>query len=314
MGKKKNFLSIADFTNSELLNLFEVAKNMKDELKRTGANQPILSNKTLVMIFEKPSLRTRLSFETAMTQLGGHAVYLGKDDIGMGSRESVSDVAGVASGMGDLLMARTYKHSTLEKLADYSIVPMINGLTDLEHPCQALADFMTIMEEKGNLSGLTIAYVGDGENNITHSLCLGCAILGINFKCASPKGYFMKNEVLEKAQSLIKANEVSITQTEDPDEAVINADIVYTDTWISMGDEKEKTVRLKVFSAYQVTKKLMSKAKHNAIFMHDLPAYRGQEVAEEVIDGPQSVVFDQAHNRLHAQKALLIKLMEQCYE
>lgn len=310
MGKMNNFLSIADLSDSELLNLFSVAKNMKEELKKTGRNKQILSNKTLVMIFEKPSLRTRLSFETAMTQLGGHAVYLSQNEIGMGCRESVSDIAGVASGMGDLLMARTYKHATLERLAEYSIVPTINGLTDLEHPCQALADFLTINEEKGSFSGLTMAYLGDGENNIVHSLCLGCAILGINFRCASPKGYFMKGEIVKKAQSLIKKNDVSIIQTEDPKEAVDNADIVYTDTWISMGDEKEKEARIEAFTPYQVTKKMMNKAKYNAIFMHDLPAYRGQEVTEEVIDGNQSVVFDQAHNRLHVQKSLLINLIE----
>lgn len=313
MAKLKHFLSITDLALTDFTRIFDMAKNMKEELKKTGTNKKYLEDKTLVMIFEKPSLRTRLSFETAMTQLGGHAVYLGQSEIGMGSRESISDVAGVASGMGDLLMVRTYKHSTLEKLADYSIVPLINGLSDLEHPCQALADFLTILEEKGNFSGLTMAYVGDGENNITHSLCLGCAILGLNFKCASPEGYFMKPEIIEKAKNLIMKKGVSILQTDDPDEAVQNADIIYTDTWISMGDEKEKAVRLKVFSAYQVTKKLMSKAKYNAIFMHDLPAYRGQEVTEDVIDGPQSVVFDQAHNRLHAQKALLIKLIGSTY-
>ena len=290
--------------------MFAVAKDMKEELKKSGKNKPILANKTLVMIFEKPSLRTRLSFETAMTQLGGHAVYLSQNEIGMGSRESISDVSGVASGMGDCLMARTYKHSTLEQLADYSIVPMINGLTDLEHPCQALADFLTIMEEKGNFSGLTLAFIGDGENNIAHSLCIGCAILGLNFKCASPEGYKMKPEIVKKAKNLLKKKGNSIIEIDDPFKAVINADIIYTDTWISMGDEKEKEVRLKVFSPYQVTKKMMSKAKNNAIFMHDLPAYRGLEVTEEVIDGTQSVVFDQAYNRLHAQKALLTFLLK----
>ena len=313
MGKNNNFLSIADLSNSEMLNLFDVAMNMKEEHKKTGKNKQVLSNKSLVMIFEKPSLRTRLSFETAMTQLGGHAVYLSQNEIGMGSRESITDVAGVASGMGDLLMARTYKHSTLVRLADYSIVPMINGLSDLEHPCQALADFLTIKEEKGYFSGLTMAYLGDAENNIAHSLCLGSAILGINFQCASPAGYFLKEEVMEKALTFAKKTGAEIVQTEDAEVAVKNADIVYTDTWISMGDEKEKDLRLEVFAPFQVNKKLMSKAKYNAIFMHDLPAYRGQEVTEEVIDGPQSVVFDQAHNRLHAQKALLIKLLEENY-
>ena len=262
------------------------------------------------MVFEKPSLRTRLSFETAMTQLGGHGVYLNQDQIGMGNRETVSDVAGVVSGMADFLMARTHKHSTLIKLADYSYIPVINGLSDIEHPCQALSDFMTIFEEKGTLSDLTIAYVGDGENNLAHSFCLGSAILGINFKCASPKGYSIKPEILDKAMQIALTTNASIFLTEDPTEAVDNADIVYTDTWVSMGDENEKEKRIRDLTAYQVTQKLMKKAKYNAIFMHDLPVYRGQEVTEEVIDGVQSVVFDQAHNRLHAQKALLVKLME----
>ena len=310
MKKNKHFLSITDLSATEMSDLFAAAENMKTGLKKTGKNEPILVNKTLVMIFEKPSLRTRLSFETAMTQLGGHAVYLGQNEIGMGSRESITDVAGVASGMGDFLMARTFKHKTAVKLAEYSTVPFINGLTDLEHPCQALADFLTIKEEKESFAGLTLAYLGDGENNIANSLCLGCAILGINFRCASPMGYFIKTEIMEKALNLAKKTGAEIIQTTDPDFAVIKADIVYTDTWISMGDEKEKETRLKVFVPYQVSKKTMEKAKYNAVFMHDLPAYRGQEVTEEVIDGPQSVVFDQAHNRLHVQKALLIKLFK----
>ncbi|KKS97648.1 MAG: ornithine carbamoyltransferase, ornithine carbamoyltransferase [Candidatus Gottesmanbacteria bacterium GW2011_GWA2_43_14] len=310
MTKLKHFLSITDFTGSELLDIFTLAKTMKEEFKKIGASKPLLNNKTLVMIFEKQSLRTRVSFETAMTQLGGHAVNLSQNEIGIGKRESIPDMAGVISGIGDLLMARTYKHNTLEQLADYSIVPLINGLSDLEHPCQALADFLTIFEEKGTFSGLTLAYVGDGENNIAHSLCLGCALLGINFRCASPPGYSMKPEIVANAMMLAGQSKSEILQTSDPKLAVKNADVVYTDTWVSMGDEKEEAVRLVAFQPYQVSKKIMGMAKYNAIFMHDMPVKRGQEVTEEVIDGPQSVIFTQAHNRLHVQKALLVKLLE----
>lgn len=305
----KHFLSITDLSAKEILEIFAVGKKLKEEHKKTGKNEPVLDKKTLVMLFEKPSLRTRLSFETAMTQLGGHAVYFSSSDIGIGSRECASDVAGVTSGMGDMLMARTYHHKTVEKLADYSLVPVINGLSDLEHPCQALADFFTIWEEKNTFSGLTISFVGDGENNIAHSLCLGAALLGITFKCASPKGYFLKSAIVESAKKIAQSTKAQIIQAETPQEAVQGADVVYTDTWVSMGDEKEKEKRMKDFALYQVTNTMMKLAAHDAIFMHDLPAHRGQEVTEEVIDGPQSVVFDQAHNRLHVQKALLLKLL-----
>lgn len=313
MGKIKHFLSITDLSTQEIWEIFAVGKKLKEEHKKTGKNEPVLDKKTLVMLFEKPSLRTRLSFETAMTQLGGHAVHFGPDDICIGSRECASDVAGVASGMGDILMARTYKHATVEKLAEYSIVPLMNGLSDLEHPCQALSDFFTIWEEKGSFLDLTIAYVGDGENNITHSLALGCALLGITFKCASPDGYHMRPEIVENAKKIAECTHAQILESETPVEAVSGADVVYTDTWVSMGDEKEKEKRCSVFLPYQVTNKLMKLAAYNAIFMHDLPAHRGQEVTEEVIDGPQSFVFDQAHNRLHVQKALLLKLLGKQY-
>ena len=305
----KHFLSIADFTAPEMWEVLLLASQLKKELKETGKNEPLLDKKTLVMIFEKPSLRTRLSFETGMTQLGGHAVYLSPSDISMGERESISDVAAVTSGMGNILMARTFKHKTIEKLASYSLTPVINGLSDLEHPCQILSDFLTIWEEKKRLSDLTIAYVGDGENNIAHSLCLGSAVLGITFTCASPEGYSLRPQVVAKAKKIAETTKAQIYETHNAEEAVEGADIVYTDTWVSMGDEKETKKRLAVFPPFQVSKKLMKLAKHDAIFMHDLPAYRGQEVTEEVIDGPQSVVFDQAENRLHAQKALLLNVL-----
>lgn len=262
------------------------------------------------MIFEKPSLRTRVSFETGMTQLGGHAIYLAPSDIGMGKRESVSDTAKVLSSMVNIIMARTFSHTTVTKLAKYSSVPVINALSDLEHPCQILADLMTTWEIKGILKDLTIGYVGDGENNIPHSLCLGAAILGMHFRCGSPKGYLMKKEVVGNAKKIAQKTGSKILETTDPKKAVEDADVVYTDTWVSMGDEKEKEKRLKTFKAYQVNKQLMKLAKKNAIFMHDLPAYRGNEVSADVIDGKQSVVFQEAENRLHAQKALLVYLLE----
>lgn len=302
---KKDFLSITDLSAKEIWQVFKLTKKLKKELKQKGKNQEILKNKTLVMIFEKPSLRTRLSFETGMTQLGGHAIYLAPSDIGMGKREPIKDVARVVSSMADIVMARTFKHETVNELAKYSSVSVINGLSDLEHPCQILADFFTILETKGKLKDLTIGYVGDGENNIPHSLCLGAAIMGMNFKCAAPKGYWMKKDVVSQAKKLAIKTKIKIIETSDPKKAVADVDIVYTDTWISMGDEAEKEKRLKIFKKYQISPNLMKLAKKDAIFMHDLPAYRGNEVSAQVIDGDQSVVFQQAENRLHVQKAIL---------
>lgn len=307
--KLKHFLSIADLNQKNLLAVLRLAVKLKREYHRTGKPKTLLANKTLIMIFEKPSLRTRLSFEIGMTQLCGHAIYLAPSDIGLGVRESISDVANVASRMGDLIMARTFKHTTVVELARHSRVPVINGLSDLEHPCQILADLLTITEYKEKLAGLKLAFVGDGDNNVTHSLALASGILGIHFSVASPKGYEMLPKVAQTAIKLAKASGGSIFQTTDPIQAVADADVVYTDTWISMGDEAEKTKRLNTFAPYQVTKKLMSLSKPDAVFMHDLPAYRGNEVTTEVIDGPQSIVFDQAENRLHAQKALMVYLL-----
>lgn len=306
---KKDFLSITDLSKKEIIYLIEFAMSLKEESINNGGNIPYLKNKTLSMIFEKPSLRTRLSFETAMTQLGGHAINLTQADIGMGKRESVMDVVRVVSSMTDVVMARVFKHSLVEELAKYSSVPVINGLSDLEHPCQILADLLTIYECKKRFHGLKIAYVGDSENNISHSLALASGILGMNFVTVSPKGYWMKKKITQTAKGLAKKSGGQIIETDDPKLAVDKADIIYTDTWISMGDEKEKEKRLKIFPPYQVTNKLMSFAKKDAIFMHDLPAYRGNEVNSKVIDGKQSVVFHQAENRLHAQKALLVYLL-----
>lgn len=306
---KKDFLSITDLSKKEIIYLIEFAMSLKEESINNGGNIPYLKNKTLTMFFEKPSLRTRVSFETAMTQLGGHAINLTQTDIGIGQRESVMDVAKVISSMTDIIMARVLKHSLIKELANYSSVPVINGLSDIEHPCQILADLLTIYECKKRFHGLKIAYVGDSENNISHSLALASGILGMNFVTASPKGYWMKKIIVQKAKKLAKKNGCQIIETVDLKTAANKADIIYTDTWISMGDEKEMEKRLKIFPRYKVTKKLMSFAKKDAIFMHDLPAYRNNEVTSEVIDGKQSVVFHQAENRLHAQKALLIYLL-----
>lgn len=307
---KKHFISITDLSAKEILHIFDLAKKLKKELKSKGKNKEILANRTLGMIFEKPSLRTRVSFEAGMTQLGGHAIYLAPSDIGMGKRESIHDTATVLSSMVDIIMVRTFSHSTVVELAKHSKVPVINGLSDLEHPCQILADYLTILEVKGTLKGLTVTFVGDGENNVTHSLCLGASLLGMNFKCASPKGYWMNKEIVSKAKKIALKTKSKIVQTNDPKEAVQNTDVVYTDTWISMGDEKGKEKRLKIFKPYQVNAQLMKLAKKDALFMHDLPAYRGNEVTGEVIDGPQSVVFREAENRLHVQKALLVYLLK----
>lgn len=300
MKTKHDFLSIADLTADQLQKILSMAIQLKRQLKRTGKNTPLLARKTLIMIFEKPSLRTHTSFAVAMVQLGGNALYLGPEQIGLGKRESVEHAAKVLSSMGDIIMARVFDHKTVVELAKYSSVPVINGLSDLEHPCQILADIMTMQEVKGRLKGLNVAYVGDGENNIPHSLALACKLLGMHFACASPKGYTMRPEIVRQAGA--------VKLTHDPKEAVTNADVVYTDTWISMGDEKEKSKRLKVFRPYQVNDKLMKLAKVDAIFMHDMPAYLGNEVTKEVFDGSQSVVYQQAENRLHAQKALLVYL------
>lgn len=306
---KKDFLSISDLTKKEIISLINFSIGLKEEMIRNGRNTQYLKNKTLTMIFEKPSLRTRISFETAMTQLGGHAINLTQADIGMGKRESVIDVAKVISSMTDIIMARVFKHSLVKELAKYSTVPVINGLSDLEHPCQILADLLTIYEIKNKFKGIKIVYFGDGENNIPQSLLLASSILGMNFTAVCPKGYWINKNIMKKAKQINIKNCSQIVETDNLKNSALNADIIYTDTWISMGLEKEKEKRLIIFPKYQVTTKLMIQAKDDAIFMHDLPAYRNQEVSPEVIDGKQSVVFQQAENRLHIQKALLIYLL-----
>lgn len=303
--KKRDFISITDINEPEFWQVLELAKRIKN---KPGLFSSRLKNKTLTMIFEKPSLRTRLSFEVGMTQLGSHAVYLSPADIGMGKREPVSDVAKVVSRMSDVIVARTFAHETVAQLAEFSRVPVINALSDLEHPCQILADYMTVLEKKKKLKGLTVAYVGDCENNVTHSLALGAAMLQMNFRCASPKGYEMKREVIRQAKR-IAGKKTEIVEMLDPKEAVRNADMVVTDTWVSMGDEAEKAERVKMLRLYQVNSQLMKLAKKDAIFLHCLPAYRENEVTSEIIDGPQSMVYDEAENRLHVQKALILFLL-----
>lgn len=304
----KHFLSITDMTKNEMLGIFKAATQIKKETK-AGKARTDLVGKTLVMIFEKPSLRTRLSFEIGMTQLGGHAVYLAPTDIGLGVRESVTDMAKVVSRMGDCLMARVFTHQTICELAASSRVPVVNGLSDWEHPCQILADLFTIWEIKKQLSGLKLVFIGDGENNVCHSLCLAAGIWGMNFVCACPAGFWLKAEIVAHGQSLCKKSGGTITQLVDPVAGVKAADIVYTDTWVSMGDEGQKEERLQIFAPYQVTVQLMKLAKPDSLFMHDMPAYRGNEVTSEVIDGVQSIIFQQAENRLHVQKALLLQLL-----
>jgi ornithine carbamoyltransferase len=259
-------------------------------------------------MFEKPSLRHRASFEVAMRQLGGHCICLSPAEVGLGQRESVADVARVLSGYVDCIAARTFSHRTLETLATYSRVPVINSLSDLEHPCQALADLLTINEKKGELEGLSIAFIGDG-NNVAHSLLLGAALTGMHFRIATPSGYAVNEKTLNLARQYAAESGSTILCTEDPGQAVSRADIVYTDVWTSMGQENETEKRRKAFAGYQVNSQLLSLAREDAIFMHDLPAHRGEEVTDEVIDGQQSVVFEQSENKMHLLKALLVEIL-----
>jgi ornithine carbamoyltransferase len=301
----RHFLSINDLSRDEAHYLLVEAGRLKNELADNLPRQrETLAGRTLAMVFEKPSLRTRVSFDVGMYQLGGHALYLSPQEIGLGKRETVEDVARVLSRMCDSLMARVFSHETVVRLAEYSDVPVINGLSDLEHPCQALADLLTLRERKG-LEGRTLAYIGDG-NNVCHSLMLLCAKLGVRFRCATPEGYAPLPEFVQKAQS---EGEVEVLR--EPVEAVRDADAVYTDVWTSMGQEEENATRLQVFPPYQVNVELMSHAKPDAIVLHDLPARRGEEISADVMEGPQSVIWDQAENRLHAQKAVLVWLLNQ---
>lgn len=306
VNKKLDFVSIAATPLETLQHFMSTAHRLKKQLKTTGRNDPIAAGKTLAMIFEKPSLRTRVSFEVAMIHMGGAGLYIAPSEIGLGKRESVADVARVLSGMVDGIMARVFEHDKLLGLAQYANIPVVNGLSDYSHPCQAMADLMTMEEHFGKLKGLTMAYIGDG-NNVARSLLCACARFGIKFRIASPKGYELEDDLVTRVKK--QDPELEFFRTNDPNEAVKGADVIYTDTWVSMGQEDEKTARLPIFHPYQINAQLLSHAPKSAVVMHCLPAYRGVEITDEVIDGPQSVVFAEAENRLHFQKGLLAVLL-----
>ena len=301
--KGKDLLSVADLSGEDIRLLISDAIDMK-----ARGWLSILSGKTLAIMFEKPSLRTRVSFEVAMRQLGGQTIYLSPGEVGLGERESVPDVARVLSRYVDAIVARTFSHQTLEVLASYSGVPVINALSDWEHPCQALADLLTIYEKKGELQGLTLAFVGDG-NNVARSLMLAASLTGMNFRIASPSGYAIEDDIFNLAQNNALSTGGEIFYTEDPRQAVSGADVVYTDVWTSMGQETEAEARRQTFASYQVNSELLSLAREDAILMHPLPAHHGEEVTEGILDSLQSVVFDQAENRMYLQKALLAGIL-----
>ncbi len=302
---KKDFISIADYTREELEAIFELTKELKEKTKR-GEEHHLCKGKTMAMIFAKPSARTRVSFETGMYQLGGYALYLSPNDIGIGKREAVKDIARVLSRYNDIIMARLFDHAHMLELAEYASVPVINGLTDYNHPCQIMADIYTILEKRGHLEDLKITYIGDG-NNVANSWVNLASKLPMHLVICSPSGFE------PDAETLTRAHDAGISTIEiihDPEVAVKDADVIYTDVWASMGQEAEAEERRKIFMPYQVNAKLMSLARKDALVMHCLPAHRGEEITDEVLDGPQSIVFDEAENRMHVQKAIIVKLLE----
>ena len=303
----KDFISLHDYSKEEITKLLELALKLKSELKN-GIPHPILKGKSLGMIFTKSSTRTRVSFEVGMSQLGGTPLFLSGNDIQLGRGETIYDTANVLSRYLDGIMIRTFAHQDVLDLAKYASIPIINALTDLLHPCQVLADLQTAYEHKGKLEGLKLAYIGDG-NNMAHSLMYGCAKMGMEIAVATPEGYECDAQIVANAKDDAKKCGGKVITTYDPVEAIKDADVVYSDTWVSMGQESEKAERIKIFMPYQIDKELFSKAKSDAVFMHCLPAYRGYEVTEDVIDSPQSIIFDEAENRLHAQKAVMATLM-----
>lgn len=305
--KGKSLASLKDLSKEEIKEILKTTELLKLQALR-GQEHPLLRGKTLAMIFEKPSTRTRVSFEVGMWQLGGYALYLSAGDLQLGRGETIADTAQTLSRYVHGIMARVFSHQTILDLIQYSRVPVINGLSDFSHPCQGLADLFTIYEKKGHLSGLTLAYIGDG-NNVTHSLLYGCSKMGMNMIVASPKGYQPHPEVVSYAEEESKRNDSRVKVTEDPFEAVKGADIIYTDVWASMGKESEREERIKVFKPYQVNSQLTKYAKEDHLFMHCLPAHRGEEVTNEIADSKNSVIFDQAENRLHTQKALLALIL-----
>ncbi|HZD10525.1 MAG TPA: ornithine carbamoyltransferase [Candidatus Binatia bacterium] len=303
----KHFLSIADLTPEALADLLDLGFRLKEEW-RNGGNEPVLRGKNLALVFMKPSLRTRVSFEMAMVHLGGYAFYLGPDEIKLGSRESVPDVARVLSSYVDCIMARVFAHDHIMQLAEYSSVPVINGLSDYNHPAQALADLFTIREAKGALEGLTVAFVGDG-NNVARSLLFGAMKTGMNFVMVAPEGYTLSEQDLASARGMRLSQRQTVSQTTDPIAGVQDADVIYTDVWTSMGQEAETERRLQAFPPFQLNERLVSQASSGVIIMHCLPAHRGEEITDAVADGPHSVLFQQAENRMHAQKAILYDLL-----
>jgi ornithine carbamoyltransferase len=297
---KRDFISFFDLTKDEIHEIFDITKKLKESQKK-GVEHKILKDKTLAMVFEKPSLRTRVTFETGMTQLGGHAIYLAPADIKLGTRESVPDAAQNLSRWVDLIMARVFAHKTVKDLAKNATIPVINGLCDLEHPCQVMCDLFTVIEKKRSLENVTIAYIGDG-NNVCNSFLAASTLLGFKLNVATPKGYEPNRDYLAKSNT--------VHLTHDPNQAINDADIIYTDVWASMGQEEETEQRKKVFMPYQLNTELLKSAKKKYLIMHCLPAHRGEEITDEVIDGPYSIVFDQAENRLHIQKAIMVWLSQ----
>ncbi|NOY98803.1 MAG: ornithine carbamoyltransferase [Chloroflexi bacterium] len=303
----KDFIAVSDYSAEELQDLLDLAVRLKKEYF-AGGNQPLLQGKVLAMIFQKPSLRTRVSFDMAMRHLGGDALYLSPAEIGLGKRESIADVARVISGYVQIVMARVFDHAHVVELAKWATVPVLNGLSDYNHPCQAMADALTIYEKFGSLKGLNVAYVGDG-NNVAVSLMYVCTKLGASFAIANPEGYGLSPDAVELGEKFAAETGASVRLVRDPHDAVRGANVIYTDTWTSMGQEEEAARRAKVFPPYQVNAALVAEADKDVIVMHCLPAHRGEEITDEVADGPHSVLFPQAHNRLHAQKALLARLL-----
>lgn len=302
---KKDFISVKDLTSAEIEGIFALTDELKSE---RGKFSSVLAGKTLALIFQKPSNRTRVSFVVGMYQLGGNSIYLGPDEINLGVRETIKDVAATLSRYVDGIVLRTFEHKNVLEMAKYASVPVINGLSDFSHPCQALADLYTVREKLKKLKGLTLAYVGDG-NNVCNSLLYASAKTGLNMNVASPKGYEPDKSVVKEAKSFSGNQGSSINLFSDPKSAVKGADVIYTDVWVSMGQEKEAKKRKKIFKDFQLNRELAKLAKKHALIMHCLPAHRGDEITDEVIDSPDSVVFDEAENRMHVQKAILIKLL-----
>lgn len=301
---KRDFIHITDFSDEEIQTIFNISSRLKKETKE-GSHHHYLKGKTLAMIFEKPSARTRVSFETAMWQLGGYALFLGPSDVGFGKREEIKDLAKLFSRYNDIIMARVYDHEHILELANHATVPIINGLTDYNHPCQVMADIYTVLEKRGNLEDLKISFIGDG-NNVFNSWLYLAHRLPMTVSLACPEGYEPDQKLVESANSVGLSK---VTISNDPYEIISDSDVVYTDVWTSMGDDKKTNEKTQLFRPFQVNENLMKAASKQAYFLHCLPAHRGEEVTDEVIDGPQSIVFDQAENRMHVQKAIIVLLM-----